>query len=192
MKRKIRVGLDFDGVVAYNPFRIVRAPWAFFKSRILGIRKLTFFYPKTNFSKFIWKLMHDSSIFPAKGKNLLMDLVNNDLIEVHLVSGRFSFLDDHLYSWLDRYGMRKIFKSINWNRKDKQPHKFKEELIRNKKIEIFVEDNWDIVEYLGESNKNYGKRVKIFWIYNLVDRLRKYEYKYPYLEKALEAIIKEQ
>src|SRR3989338_4549146 len=185
MKRKIIVGLDFDGVVAYNPFRLVRAPWAYFKYRILGVRKLTFFYPKTDFSKFIWKLMHDSSIYPARGKDLLIDLVKKGLIEVHLVSGRYSFLDGHLYTWLDRFEMRNIFKSVNFNREDKQPHLFKEELIKNLNIDIFIEDNWDIVQYLSHKSK-----AKIFWIYNLIDRFQSYEYKFPYLEKALSAIKK--
>lgn len=187
MKRKIIVGLDFDGVVAYNPFRLVRAPWAFLKSNILGVRRLSFYYPKNTPAKFIWKVMHDSSVFPAKGKNLLSDMVNTGKIQAHLISGRYSFLDNHLYQWLDRYEMRRVFKSVNWNREDKQPHVFKEEMIKRLNLDYFVEDNWDIADYLNNSRK-FKKRVKIFWIYNLFDRLRSYKHKYPYLEKALKEI----
>jgi len=184
MTGKIRLGLDFDGVVAYNPFRLVRAPWAFFKNRFLGVKKLSFFYPKNQFEKMIWIIMHDSSILPARGSGLLRELVDQDLIEVHLISGRYSFLDNHLYAWLDRFGLRKIFRSINFNEQDKQPHLFKETVIKKLGVDIFIEDNWDIVDYLDGRSK-----AQIYWIYNIVDRFRPYDRKYPYLEKALEAIM---
>jgi len=190
MKRRIKLGLDFDGVVAYNPFRLVRAPWAYFKRRILKVRKLTFFYPKNNLEKYIWKILHDSSILPANGTEILEELVTGKSVEAHLITGRYRFLNNHLYNFLDKYEMRNIFKSINFNKRDIQPHIFKEELIRKLGIEVFVEDNWDIVEYLSDKKRKYPNKVKIFWIYNLIDRYREYKYKYPYLEKALREIIK--
>lgn len=190
MKKKIKLGVDFDGVVSYNPFRLVRAPWALFKSKILGIKKLTFFYPEGDFQKFIWRIMHDSSIFPARGTQLLQELTQENIIETHLITGRFNFLEDHLYGWLDKYEMEKIFTSVNLNSKDEQPHLFKEEVIRQLGIDIFIEDNWDIVDYLARRDRKFGRPVKIFWIYNLIDRFRNYKYKYPYLEKALLEIKK--
>ena len=183
MKKKIRVGLDFDGVIAYNPFRLVRAPWAFLKNRFLGVKKLSFFYPKNRFEKMIWIMMHDSSIFPAKGAKFLRELVNEDLVEAHLISGRYSFLDCQLYTWLERFGLRKIFRSININEQDRQPHLFKEAVIKKLGVEFFIEDNWDIVDYLDGRSK-----AEIYWIYNIIDRFRPYERKFPYLEKALRSI----
>ena len=40
--KKIIVGLDFDGVVAYNPARLARLPIAVIKRYILGIDKVSF------------------------------------------------------------------------------------------------------------------------------------------------------
>lgn len=187
MKKKIRIGLDFDGVVAYNPFRVIRSPWAFFKRNFLGVKKLTFYYPDNKFKRFIWKIMHDSSMFPAKGTNLLNKLKTDKEYELHLVTGRYSFLDGHLNSWLDKYNLKKYFKTINLNRFDEQPHLFKEKMIKKFSLEIFVEDNWDIVEYLSQKK---DLNCEIYWIYNLLDRFRPYPNKFPYLEKALEEIIK--
>lgn len=185
MKRKLVIGFDFDGVIVYNPFRLVRAPWAYFKNKVLKKRQLSFFYPVNKFQKIIWRIMHDSSILPAKGKDKLAQLIKSQEIEAHLITGRYSFLDNHLHNWLNKYRMKSFFKSINCNKKDQQPHLFKEEKIKKLNLDIYIEDNWDIVQYLAKNTK-----AKIFWIYNLVDRGRDYRYKYPYLEKALDEIIR--
>ena len=70
MKKPIKVGFDFDGVIAYNPARLVRAPISLFKRNILGVKKLSFFYPKTSVEKLMWKLVHNSSVFPGTGIEL--------------------------------------------------------------------------------------------------------------------------
>ena len=115
MIKKIKVGLDFDGVIAYNPFRIIRAPVTYVKRSIFGARKLNFYYPKNNFQKLLWKIIHESSIFPAKGIDVLRDLVAKELIEAHLITARYSFLNNQLYTWLGKNRLTGVFKTININ-----------------------------------------------------------------------------
>lgn len=186
MRKVLRVGLDFDGVVAYNPIRIIRPMVAFVKRDLLGMKKLKFFYPKNAFERYLWTFVHESSVFPAKGSSLLRELVKNQEIEAHLITARYSFLDKNLYSWLDRHNLRSLFASITLNKHDNQPHLYKEGVIREKKLDFFIEDNLDIVKYLHGRTK-----TKVFWIYNLLDKNYDHPYKYPYLEKALKNIIKE-
>lgn len=184
MKKIIRVGLDFDGVVAYNPFRIVRAPISLVKRNLLGIKKLSFIYPRRKWQQIIWTILHESSVYPAKGVDYLRILVQDKAIEAHIITARYSFLDNHLYKWLDKYRLRKLFKTINLNKNDEQPHLFKEKLIKKYDLDIFVEDNLDIVKYL------HGKgKTKIYWIYNILDRNYPHPKKFPYLGKALEDIL---
>lgn len=185
IKRVIKVGLDFDGVVAYNPFRIVRPIVAFLKRNFLGVKKLKFYYPKSHWQQIFWIILHNSSVFPARGTQLLKELIKDGKIEAHLITARYSFLDDHLNNWLRRYGLQHLFKSINLNKSDKQPHLFKDEIISKYKLDYYIEDNLDIVKYL---NSKFG--TKIYWIYNILDRWHDYPHKFPYLEKALENIIK--
>lgn len=183
MKRKIRIGLDFDGVVAYNPFRVVRSPISFFKREILGIKKLRFFVPQAKWERIFWIIIHESSVFPARGTGLLKELATRDDVEFYLITARFSFLQPSLYRWLDRYGLRKVFKEVHMNLHDEQPHVHKLQTINKLKLDYFVEDNLDIVSYLS------GKtQTKIFWIYNLSDRKVPYPNKYPVLEESLRAI----
>ena len=75
MTRKIvKIGLDFDGVVAYNPFRIIRAPVKWFKRKFLRIEKTSFFVPKYWWHRWLWVIVHKSSLFPAIGVERLKEL----------------------------------------------------------------------------------------------------------------------
>lgn len=186
MARKIRVGLDFDGVVAYNPFRVVRAVISLVKHDIFRVKKLKFWYPKYRWQQVFWILVHESSVFPAKGIDLLEHLVKKGEIEAHLVTARYSFLDNHLYSWLKRYKISRLFETVTINKLDEQPHIFKEKIIEKQRFDYFVEDNLDIVKYLHTKQETAGKKhTKIYWIYNILDRFVEHPHKFPYLEKAL-------
>ena len=182
-KRVIRVGLDFDGVVAYNPFRVIRAPIKWFKREVLGIHKLTFFVPKNWWQRILWSVVHESSVFPAKGVDLLREMAKRDDMEFHLVTARYGFLKDNLENWLDKYRVRNLFKSININEDQEQPHVYKLEVIERLKLDYYVEDNLDTVTFVVEKT-----RAKIFWIYNFMDKRHEYPFKFLYLGAALEAI----
>ncbi len=180
MKKRIKIGLDFDGVIAYNPFRIARPIIAVIKKNLFGVKKLKFWYPEKHWQQIFWVIIHESSVYPAKGVDLLKNMVKNENIEAHLITARYSFLDDHLFKWLDKYKLRKYFKTVNLNKHDEQPHLFKEKLIGKYQLDYYIEDNLDIVKHLVQKNKK-----NIYWIYNLFDRSYPYPKKYPYLEKAL-------
>lgn len=184
MKKKIKIGIDFDGVLAYNPFRVIRAPITFIKKNVLKDKKTSFYIPENEVERFIWKILHESSVFPAKGVSLLKQAVEEGTIEAHLVTGRYSFLQKNLYDWLDRHKLKDTFRSITINARDEQPHLYKEKVIAERKFDYYIEDNYDIVEHLS---KKTG--TKVFWIYNIVDRHIPYQYKYSYLEHALKAIL---
>lgn len=179
-KKPIKVGIDFDGVIAYNPFRVIRAPVTLFKRNVLGIKKTKFYIPKTRTEKFIWALLHESSIFPANGIDLLKKLVNDGVIEAHLVTARYSYLNDSLYAWLNKHDLPQYFASITVNMNDEQPHIYKARIINEKQFDYFIEDNWDIVEHISKNTK-----TEILWIYNVLDRFTEFENKFPFLRNAL-------
>lgn len=182
--KPVRVGIDFDGVLAYNPFRIARAPVTYVKRHLLGVRKTKFYIPKTGLEKFIWAVLHESSIFPARGMNLLKKSIQEKRIEAHLVTARFAFLQPALDRWLTRHQAAQIFTSITMNEYDEQPHMYKARIVAERKFDYFIEDNFDIVSHIAPKSQ-----TRILWIYNILDRTRPYEWKYPYLEKALEEIL---
>lgn len=180
-----QVGIDFDGVLAYNPFRIIRAPVTFVKEQLLQRKETAFFVPKTSVEKFAWKVLHESSVLPANGVDLLRRMVNEQQIEAHLVTARYSFLQDQLYVWLRKHDLEKLFSSITINKLDEQPHIYKSKIIKQQKFDYFIEDNLDIVKHVSDH-----KATQTLWIYNLLDRHQPYTHKYPHLKHALEHIAK--
>jgi hypothetical protein len=186
MKKKnfITVGIDFDGVLAYNPFRVIRAPITAVKRNIFGEKNTRFYVPQTPPEKLLWTILHESSIFPAQGVSLLKQLVEEEQIEAHLVTARYSFLQPHLDIWLDKHKLRNYFKTITINQNDEQPHIYKSHVIQKKSLDYFIEDNLDIVKHLD----NQKIPTSVLWIYNVLDRQYPYSLKFPYLEKALKHI----
>lgn len=185
MNKKIVVGLDFDGVVAYNPVRLARLPISAIKKHIFGIDTVSFFVPQTPFQRSLWALGHETSVFPAKGASLLRTLTSEGIIEAHLVTARFGFLEEHLLRFLDRWQLRDTFKTITLNTRGEQPHLYKVRIVKERKFDYFIEDNWDIVAHLDAQKS----KTQIHWIYNILDRGRTYPRKHPYLEQALKSIV---
>lgn len=181
--KKTKIGLDFDGVVAYNPFRIIRAPIKWLKREVLGIRKLTFFVPKNNLERLMWTLVHESSLFPGDGISLLKSLMKRDDLEFHLITARFGFLEKNLRDWLKRNGLENKFASININHQSEQPHLYKQRVVESLKLDYFVEDNLDIVDHLVKTTK-----TQVFWICNIIDMRHKFQKKFMSLRAALVAM----
>lgn len=182
-KHTLRIGLDFDGVVAYNPARILRAPVAFVKYYLLGIKKLRFFVPKNKWERLLWIIAHETSVLPASGVSKLRELSAQKNIEFYLITARFHFLTPSLYRWLNRWRLRSVFTGIYVNTRDRQPHEHKLETIRSLHLDYYVEDNWDIITYLD------GKTpTTIYWVYNISDHGKQYHHKVPYLKRFFEDI----
>ena len=189
-EKKLRIGFDFDGVIAYNPLRMFRAPLMALKHQFQKRPDLEFPLPKNPQFKWLWVLAHETSYFPAHGLSDLRKLLEKHAIEGYIVTGRYSFLEDSLNRWLKKHKADHVFKGVYVNKADEQPHRFKKEMIEKLKLDMFVEDNWDIVKYLKNAfDHEPGKQAEIHWIYNIVDRFQKYPRKYPNL-KAFIKIIK--
>lgn len=190
LNKPLRVGFDLDGVLLYNPVRIVRPLVAFVKNLFLHKSKLSFYYPKTPLEKLFWTFVHRSSLFVAPGFEEIRNLTKNKKIIPYLVSSRFSFLKDDFEVWLEKTKAESFFSACYHNTQDEQPHLFKEKMVKKLELDIFVEDNWDIVRHLNEKLKIKNENVKIFWICNLFDNKIDYPYKFPSLKKAIEFIKK--
>lgn len=182
-QKKIRVGFDFDGVIAYNPLRIFRKPTKYLKSLVLGKKEIEFYYPKSKLEKKIWELIHETSFFPAPGVNELRNLLKKNQIEGYIITSRYSFLRPQLERWLQKHYLLDYFAGIYHNESDDQPHKFKEKMVKSLKLDYFLEDNLDIVEHLNKTTK-----TQIHWIYNILDHFIPYKNKHPHLRYFLKSL----
>jgi len=185
-KQPLRVGFDLDGDLLYNPIRIARPIVSFVKIFFLKKKRLRFYYPKTRLEKELWRLVHKSSIYLAPGIDDIRHLVKEKKIVAYIVTARYSFLGKELMDWVKKQKLDLVFSEIHFNKNDEQPHEFKEKMINTLKLDLFVEDNFDIVKHTKKKTK-----ASIVWIYNIFDRGIQYPYKFPYLKKAVEHIKRE-
>jgi len=191
MKNKVlKVGFDLDGVLLYNPARIFRPIIYFIKKYILKRKTNQFYYPKNKLEKLIWLFLHKSSLFPAPGVKEIKQLIKEKKIKAYVISARYESLKEDFLFWKKKIDPENLFSSWYYNEKNDQPHLYKEKMIKKLNLDIFVEDNWDIVKYLKSQNSKLKteKKTKIFWIYNLLDRNIKYWHKFSSLKEVIKKI----
>lgn len=183
-KKKLRIGFDLDGVLLYNPARIVRRPVKSFKRRFIPKRTDTFYVPASPLGKFIWRVMHWSSFTVASGYDLIKELAKDPDIDIYLITARYDFLKSDFHRWLKKLDAKNVFTKTIMNEKNLQPHQYKLKELEKLNLDYFVEDNWDIVHHLHKNS-----HTKAYWIYNIFDRQVDYNLKFPTLKKAVKHII---
>lgn len=186
--KPLKIGFDLDGVILYNPMRIFRPFASFLRPYIFHRKNRKFYFPKTRLEKFIWRLLHHSSLWIAPGVEDILNLSKKGKIEAYIITARYSFLKDDFTNWIKKIDPYQYLNASIYNKNDEQPHLFKEKIIDKLNLDVFVEDNWGIVNYLS---KKKPEKTKIYWIYNLFDKNISYIYKKPNLKEVFKALKKE-
>lgn len=181
--KTLKVGFDLDGVILYNPLRVFRGFAKKFlkpiKSIFLHQKKTDFYFPKSNFEKKIWRFIHLTSFKINNGYDNLKKLSKKNKIKLYLITGRYGFLETDYNRWLKKIQAKRIFTQCYINKKNLQPNQFKEYMIKKLKLDIYIEDNFDIIERL-----NHRTNAKIFWITNFADRNIPYQFKFYSLKEV--------
>ncbi len=193
--KKLKVGFDLDGVLLYNPARIVRPIISKLKrKKFIHRKELQFYVPQKKWEQRMWQLFHKSSLFVAPGFKYIKQLVKDDKIEAYIITARYNHLKKDFDKWFAKMNRGNIFTKAFLNEKDEQPHEFKERMIKKLNLDVFIEDNWDIVNYLHsefsmpqsqKKSTNQRKLVDIYWIFNFFDKGIEHPHKFGNLESAL-------
>ncbi len=182
--KKLKVGFDLDGVLLYNPARIVRSPVVHFKHIFFPKKEKVFYVPSTGPERFLWHIFHLSSIFIAGGYSDIKKLRDKGIIEPYLVTARYDFLKPDLKRWLRLMKAHDTFEGVFMNENNMQPHLYKEKMVKRLGLDMFIEDNWDVVAHLNKTTTS-----KNLWIYNIFDRGIEYPLRFPSLKKAISFVI---
>ena len=164
-KQKIAVGFDFDGVLFYNPIRLLRPLFDAIRIHVLHVPSTTFYISKGRLSHFFMRIVHATSFMPNVGMREFQAMLGDPRYEVHVITARQRFLAKDLFWLLQLYHITIDPRIVHYNDRNEQAHLFKERITKELKLDYYVEDNWDIVKYLTEHTKAH-----IVWIYNRVDR----------------------
>lgn len=173
-----KIGFDFDKVfVSYPPIVPDKLIDFLYKGRVaLMSRKkaneIKLEYRIPNYIEKQIRVLSHSYIFRPPLKNnirALKRIRKSSSHEMYLISSRFGFLRDKTNAWIDKNKMKNDFKEIHFNFKNSQPHIFKENIIKKKGIEHYIDDDLDLLVYLS-------KKIPYNHYYWL-SKTKKHEYK---------------
>jgi FMN phosphatase YigB (HAD superfamily) len=153
--RKIKIAFDLDGVIIDKPPLIPRKliEWLFRGSWESG---LCYRFPTSKLEQRIRKLSHFYLLRPPIKKNVsfIKKIASYTNYELYVLSGRYSFLKGETEVWLQKRGLKRLFKQVIINLKNEQPHVFKERIIRKLKPDFLVDDDPPLTKYLNKKVKN--------------------------------------
>jgi hypothetical protein len=84
----------------------------------------------------------------------------------YLVSSRFGFLKKRTDDLIKKHNLDKIFNKMFFNYENKQPHVFKNEILNKLNLDVFVDDDLQLLQYLTEKNI----KTKFFWLNDTVSK----------------------
>ena len=156
----MNIGFDLDKVFIDYPFFVPDFIIdKFYKKKVKG--ELTYRIPKK--PEQLLRLLLHQPIFrqPIKENlNFMKKLAGKNIYNHYLISGRFGFLKNITDKIIQKYGLDKIFKGLYFNFEDSQTHFFKNKIIQQLKIDRYVDDDLQLLEYLAVKNP----KTKFFWL----------------------------
>lgn len=92
----------------------------------------------------------------------MQQISSNKKHKYYLISSRFRFLRTITESILKNYGLNSLFDGSFFNFEDKQPHFFKEKIIKILDIHRYVDDDLSLLQFIAKRNT----KTKFFWLNN--------------------------
>ncbi len=146
----IRLGFDLDKVfINYPP--LVPTGLIDYLYRDHQKKELSYRIPNSHAEQLIRRLTHFILLRPPIKENILFlkHLSKYENLQIFLISSRYKFLEKTTYQILKRYQIFNCFKKIYLNIEDRQPHLFKEKIIRELNLDIYIDDDLDLLKYVS-------------------------------------------
>ncbi len=99
---------------------------------------------------------------PIKENLDFLHLFPKDKNQLYLISSRFKFLENKTKGIIKKYHLDKIFDGMYFNFANEQPHLFKNRIIKNLKLDYYIDDDLSLLNYVAKDNP----RTKFFWLTN--------------------------
>ena len=161
LKKKLRIGFDLDGVIVGKPFFV---PGFLMEALIRDSSKkaLSYRFPENKFEQWARMMSHHPILRPMIDKNikLIRELYKSRNYEVYAVSSRYSFLESRTKEWFEYNKLNSLFKEIYINNNNEQPHLYKKRMIEKLKLNVFIDDDIPLLEYL----KKHTSGVELLYV----------------------------
>lgn len=80
--------------------------------------------------------------------------------KLYLISSRFKFLEKETKQLVRKYDLDKVFDGIYFNFDNKQPHVFKDEVIKKLKLDTHIDDDLSLLKFVAKHNP----KTKFLWL----------------------------
>lgn len=167
----MKIGFDFDKVfVDYPPFvpeTLINYCYRYGMRLVKQSKGLSYRVPGS-FEKQFRLLTHADILRPPIKRNIsaLGKIVKNKKHKTYLVSSRYDFLEKKSNHLLKKYKLLPLFDKVFFNFDCQQPHKFKEQILRREKINIYIDDDIELLNYLAKKLP----KISFFWITDNIEK----------------------
>lgn len=96
----------------------------------------------------------------SKNIEFVKDISKKNAHNYFLISGRFGFLKNRTEEIIKKYELDRVFKKIFINFHSEQPHIFKSDLMKQLKIDKYVDDDFYLLKYASKQNP----KTQFFWL----------------------------
>lgn len=161
----MHIGFDLDNVFIDTPPFI---PDAVIDRlyRKQSTRKLAYRFP-SSFEQSIRKISHLSIFRPALTKNIEICKKRRRKADTFfLISSRYKFLEPETNAVIRKYQLDRLFDTMVFNFENKQPHIFKDKVLKELAVDRYVDDDIHLLDYVAERNKN----IHFFWLNGHLDK----------------------
>lgn len=155
----MNIGFDLDKVfIDFPPFIPAVVIDKLYKKKSNGI--LLYRIPKKP-EQVIRTLSHHPLLRPPIKDNLaFLKQIARKNDKIYLISSRFSFLKQRTNHIIQQHNFDDLFDGMYFNFEDKQPHEFKNDIVRKLQIDILVDDDLPLLRYIEKHNP----KIKLFWL----------------------------
>lgn len=155
----MNIGFDLDKVfIDYPPFISPSLIDKLYKKKDNGV--LIYRIPALP-EQLIRNISHLPVLRPAIKDNLeFLKSISKKDNKLYLISSRFKFLEKRTEKLVKRYGLDKIFDEMFFNYENLQPHIFKNEIIKNLNLDIYVDDDLSLIKHVARENT----KTRFFWL----------------------------
>lgn len=126
------------------------------------------------------RMTHLSPFRPPITDNLaLLHNLPKDKNQLFLISSRYKFLQGATNEIIKKYNLDKIFDHLYFNYDNQQPHIFKNKILKQLKLDIYIDDDLSLLQYVAKDNP----KTKFYWL--KTDAYNHYLKMHPILQKNI-------
>jgi len=155
----MRIGFDLDKVFVNTPPLIPDVIIErLYKAKSNGV--LLYRIPKRP-GQLIRRVGHTPFLRPVIQENIaFLRSINRQEHSLYLISSRFGFLEDITERLVKRLGLDTVFTHIYFNYDNKQPHLYKNAIIKKLRLDRYVDDDLRLLQFVAAQNK----QTRFFWL----------------------------